>query len=64
MPAQVGYKERLDGLAYPAHVRDGIDGSYLLVCRPNSPFEIRVDTLNNETARAAALALAEQVLGS
>lgn len=47
-----------------AYVVEQADGSWILVCRSGAPFEIRVDARGKEPARAAAKALARQVLAA
>ena len=64
-PADDGYTEKVDGLGTQAYVADRADGSWILVCRSGAPFEIRVDAPPNPaTARAAATALARQILAA
>ena len=62
MPAEVGFKKKVDGLGVTAYVADWADGTHLLVCRTNAPFDISVDLADSAKARAAALTLARQVL--
>ena len=62
MPAEIGYKEKIEGLGFTTYVADMADGSHILVCRGNTPFEISVDLADANKARAAATALARQVL--
>jgi len=62
IPLENEYTETVDGLGAVTYVADRADGSWLLVCRSGAPFEIRVDAGNREAARAAATALARQVL--
>jgi hypothetical protein len=62
MPAEVGFKEKVDGLGVTAYVADWADGTHLLVCRENSPFDISVDLADDAKARTAAMTLARQVL--
>lgn len=62
MPAEVGFKEKVDGLGVTAYVADWADGSHLLVCRENAPFDVSVDLADNVKSRAAAMTLARQVL--
>jgi hypothetical protein len=63
-PAENDYSETLAGLEQPAYIADRFDGTWILVCRSGAPFEIRVDLSGNEAARAAATALARQVLAA
>jgi len=66
-PTELGFTETLDGLpAKAAYVRDQIDGSHVLVCRHGNAraFDIVVEIRNDKSQnRAAAIALARQVLG-
>ena len=62
VPAENGYKERLEGLGVQAYVADMADGSWVLVCRERAPFEVRVDRAGVSAAREAATTLARQVL--
>jgi hypothetical protein len=62
MPQEIGYKEKLEGLGHTAYIADQGDGSHVLVCRGDSPFEIGVDVGDSAKARAAATALAKKVL--
>ena len=62
MPAEIGFKEKVDGLGVTAYVADQADGTHLLVCRENAPFDLSVDLADDAKARAAAMTLARQVL--
>jgi hypothetical protein len=62
LPAEIGYTDKIDGLGHTAYVADMADGSHVLVCRGNTPFEISVDLADASKARAAAMTLARQVL--
>ena len=62
LPAEIGYNEKVERLGVTAYVADMADGSHLLVCRGNTPFEISVDLADDSKARAAATTLARQVL--
>ena len=62
MRAEMGYKDKVDGLGPAAYAGDLADGTHLLVCRGKTPFEINVDLADSSRARAAAAELARQVL--
>jgi hypothetical protein len=62
MLAEMGFKEKVDGLGVVGYVADQGDGTHLLVCRQNAPFDLSVDLADNAKARAAAMTLARQVL--
>jgi hypothetical protein len=62
MPAEVGYKEQVQGLGVTAHISDTSAGLELLVCQGQTPFEITVEAKTPELRRDAAIALAKQVL--
>ncbi|MGD9903619.1 MAG: hypothetical protein AB7U83_09115 [Vicinamibacterales bacterium] len=64
MRREFDYADGVADLGHPAYVKDGGDGSWVLVCTGNAPFEIRVDVANDERARAAAVALARVVLAA
>jgi hypothetical protein len=65
-PADVGFTEKVEGLPAPAaYVRDVIDGTHVLVCRRNArAFDVVVNIKEDKAQnRAAAIALAKQLLG-
>jgi hypothetical protein len=64
-PSDLGFTEKVDGLTGRSYVKDAPDGSHVLVCRDNNAraFDIVVDIKGDKpTNRAAAIALAKQVL--
>jgi hypothetical protein len=66
-PADLGFTEPVAELPGRAFVRDQIDGSHVLVCGESNAraFDVVVDIRNDKPAnRAAAIALAKQVLAS
>ena len=63
IPTDAGFKEKVDGLSVTTYVMQAADGTRLLFCRANSPFEITVDMMDNAKARTVATTLAKQVLG-
>jgi hypothetical protein len=62
LPAEAGYTERVEALGTTAYITDKGGHSSVLVCREGDPFEIVVDAAGATVARAAAVALARQVL--
>jgi hypothetical protein len=62
IPGEVGYKEQVPGLGPIAYIKDDVEGATILVCRGQSPFEVRVDAETPELRREAVIALARQVL--
>jgi hypothetical protein len=64
MLAELGLKEKVDGLGHPAYTANQADGFRLLVCHPEGPFEMKVDAPDEKKARAAAISLARTVLAA
>lgn len=62
----MGYQQAVSGLGDAAYVQRGMaDGTWLLVCDGDAPFEIRVDSGSGDDAsQAAAEELARLVLAS
>ena len=62
LPAESGYEDQVNGLGPTAYSNESADGLWLLVCQGSTPFEVRVDAQGADLRRAAAIALARQVL--
>lgn len=61
--AELGYKEKVDGLGVAAYVHDDAEGAHVIACRTDRrPFEVVVDMPAGANSRAVATALAKQVL--
>jgi hypothetical protein len=58
------YAEQVSGVGDQAYVADVADGSWLLVRAGGLIFEVRVDTLDPTTSRAAATELANQLIAA
>ena len=55
MPAEGGYKEKVEGLGPTAYIAELAQGTRVLVCRSAQPFEITVDAASREPRGPAPL---------